>query len=116
MLAKKYRLAKKKDIENTAKKGKKAYSPILGIKFIKNDLSYNRYAIIINKKVSNKATKRNRIKRIISEILRLNNKKVKTSFDFVVSAFPKIIKDDKVLSYQEIEKTLLNLLAKNKLS
>lgn len=98
MLSKKNRLKKKKDFEAVFKTGRKHPLDffILRIKQTSND--FNRFGIIVSKKVSKSAVKRNKIKRIISRILRENNEKMGKQIDVIIQALPVIL--DK--SYEDI--------------
>ncbi|MDO8430007.1 MAG: ribonuclease P protein component [bacterium] len=62
MLAKKYRLPIQRVIQ---KNGKIIRVPYFLIKFFPNDLKFNRFGIIISKKVDSRSSARNKIKRII---------------------------------------------------
>ncbi len=75
MLKKKNRIHLKKDFDRIFKNGYSFYCPELGLKFIDNDLSYLRAAVIVSNKVSKSAVVRNKIKRIIKSYLqeRLKN-------------------------------------------
>lgn len=115
MLAKSYRLTKTKDFDKVMKGGKAVYAPILMLKFIKNELNYSRFGVIVSNKISKKAVKRNLVRRRIREIIRLIFKQIKPGYDFVIIASPKIIIDDKVIKYSKIEQVILNLLKKVKL-
>lgn len=116
MLKKQYRLTKNKEFENVMAKGKAGYRPILMFKFIKNNLKISRVGIIVSNKVSKKASQRNLIKRRIREIIRLIFKNLKSGYDIVIVASPKIIDEQgKVLSYQEIESAVILGLQKVKL-
>ena len=112
MLAKKYRLAKTKDIEAVAKRGQKIFSPYFLIKIFKNDLPHSRITVIVSKKVSNKATIRNRLKRIITEQLRLNFNQIKTGLDILVLISPKILVNGKIVDGEKIKQRLFSNLPK----
>ena len=56
-------LTKKKDFELVFKKGESIKNDFLIFKILKNHLKENRFGFVVSKKVSNKASKRNRIKR-----------------------------------------------------
>jgi len=113
MLKKIYRLTKKKDFERVSKKGKTAFSQILLIKYMKNNLASSRFGLIVSNKISKKATLRNLIKRRISEILRLSLDKIKKGYDIMIIVSPKIFDNKgKVLKYSEIEKNLIQTLQK----
>jgi ribonuclease P protein component len=112
MLQKKYRLAKTKDIEAVAKKGQKLFTPILMLKFLPNKLDYSRVAVIVSKKVSNKAVIRNRIRRVLNEIIRLNFNQIKPGFDILILISPKIMAMGKIINTTEIRKVLAFILNK----
>ncbi len=115
MLKKVNRLAKKKDF-NAIMKARTFFSPFFIIKFRKTDSQATRFGIIISKKVSKFATKRNLIKRRLSEILRLNISRIAKSYDVVLIVSPKIIDEKgKVLNYKDIENNLFGLLSKARL-
>ena len=63
MLAKQYRLTKKKDFDLVFSRGGGARCGFLAGKFLKNNLTQSRFGFVVSKKVSSKATVRNTIKR-----------------------------------------------------
>lgn len=108
MLPKANRLAKEKDFKKTFQKGKSFFTRILGLKALENGLAASRFGIVVSTKVSKKAVIRNKIKRQISEILRLKLDKTKTGYDVVIIALPAIV--DK--KYDEIEEQITSALKK----
>jgi len=108
-LSKKYRLKKRKDFEKVLKKGIYYSGPCLSIKLKRNNLNISRFGIVIGSKISKKAVNRNKIKRRISEVIRLNLPNLKRGFDVVVLVKPDIV--DK--TYQEIEGILVGLFKKS---
>lgn len=106
MLAKKYRLKKETKIKKVLKKGRFFKNKYLRLKLLKNDIKYSRFATPVGLKVSKKAVTRNKIKRRIQEVLRLNWDKIKPGYDILVMVNPSI----KDKEYQQIKQTLLNLL------
>ncbi|GAB4285743.1 MAG: hypothetical protein Kow0081_3680 [Candidatus Dojkabacteria bacterium] len=63
MLPKKYRLEKHR-IPEVARKGKRTYFKSFEMRFLKNEKMENpKICVIVSKKVSKKATERNRLKR-----------------------------------------------------
>ncbi|MDD4607180.1 MAG: ribonuclease P protein component [Patescibacteria group bacterium] len=111
MLAKPFRLTKRKDFENIWQKGKGRLDQFLGIKFLANDLENSRFAFIVSLKISKKAVQRNKVKRQLREIIRLNLDKIKPGYDIIINTRPGILK----LTYQELDQTLIDLLKKLKL-
>ena len=75
-LAKKNRLTNKKDFNLVLRKGFAVKGHFLLIKYIKTALSVPRFGFAVSLKVSGNAVNRNRIKRILSEVVRqyLSNK------------------------------------------
>jgi len=116
MLKKIFRLTKEKDFAKLAKEGSASYAFCLIIKYLKNDLAFSRFGLIVSNKVSKKASTRNLIKRRIREILRLNLKSIKTGYDILIVVSPKIINNQgQTLPYEEMEKILAEIFGKAKL-
>lgn len=111
MLKKKYRLRKTKDFERVYKKGKGAKVGFLAIKFTENNLENSRFGIIVSRKVANKATRRNKIKRRIREAIRKHLEEIKPGYDIIIFAQPSIIEKN----FWEIQECLLKNLKKAKL-
>lgn len=111
MLPAKYRLRLKNDFDRLFKEGKFAGQAFLTLGFAKNKLNNSRFAVIAGKKVSKKAVIRNSIKRKTVEIIRLNLRQIKPSFDLVFIAKPEI----QGKKYKEIEIVVQSLLKRAKL-
>lgn len=111
MLIRKYKLKKDNDFKKVFKQGKYYQEDFIKIKALKNDLKISRFGLMIGLKISKKATQRNKIRRQMEEIIRLNLSQLKPGLDIVILVNPEIIEKD----YQEIEKTLINLFKKAKL-
>lgn len=113
MLPKKSRLAKKKDIDFVFKKGKALNSDFLIFKFLKNQINENRFGFIVSKKISNKAAKRNLVKRrlraaVVSYFKDYNNINNKKSIDVLIITLPKIVNK----SFLEIKEVVHSFLKK----
>ncbi len=100
------RLRTSSDFHKVRESSHKLFSKSLIIYYLDNNLSYPRLGIIVSKKVSKKAVVRNKIKRQIREIFRLNQNKI-SAVDIVVIA-KQAAKDS---SYLQIENNLLKALA-----
>lgn len=88
MLAKPYRLKKKKDIQRVFSQGAYAREGAILVKFCVSKELGPRFGIVVSKKVSKSAVKRNRIRRVISEFLRLNLSGFPQKKDVVVIVLP----------------------------
>ncbi len=105
MLPQIYRLTKNKNFEWITKKGQSIYCRELGLKWIKNDLAFSRFGIVISLKVSKKATVRNKIKRRIRAIIYQSLKTIKPRYDIIISTKPEI----RELDYWQIKEKLEKL-------
>ena len=110
MLKKANRLSKNKEFNRLFKSGRSAYGESLGLKVAPNELGLARVAILVNKKVSKRAVKRNLIKRRLRDIFQQNWLTVLSGYDTVIICLPKTL--DK--TYLELEKELAGLVARIK--
>ncbi|MFA6918818.1 MAG: ribonuclease P protein component [Patescibacteria group bacterium] len=111
MLAQKYRLVRKSDFDLVFKNGKKAFGRLFFVRFTPNKLENSRFAVVISNKISKKATVRNRLRRQVREILRLNIDKFEQNIDAIVN----ILTPSLGCEYEELEKELIELFKKNRL-
>ena len=88
MLAKKNRLTRNKDFDRVFKQGKSAYGQFLGFKIGKNEDAKARVAVIVSKKVSKRAVKRNRLKRQLLEIIRIDWLNKLAGLDLMIICLP----------------------------
>jgi len=71
MLKKEYRIRKQKDFDRIfGKEGAFFSQGFISVKIIENDLPYSRFGFIVSNKVSKKAVRRNRTKRLLREAVR----------------------------------------------
>lgn len=68
MLPKKHRLAKALEVKATTARGRSFFNPYAVIKYQKNSHP-PRFTVIVSTKVSKKAVVRNRVKRVVREII-----------------------------------------------
>ncbi len=83
----------------------------LKAKSTKNNIPLSRFGIVVGSNVSKKAVERNKIKRILRDIIRKNINNIKNGFDIIIITNPQINKKD----YQEVEKDVLSALKNIKL-
>ncbi|MFA6322179.1 MAG: ribonuclease P protein component [Candidatus Buchananbacteria bacterium] len=105
------RLNKEKDIKRVLRLGRSLFSPYFRLKYLQNNLKKTRVTVVVSTKFSKKAVERNRVKRQIREIFRLNLAKISLGCDFVLSVAPAALGTE----YQKLEKEILFLLNKAKL-
>ncbi|HEX8923355.1 MAG TPA: ribonuclease P protein component [Patescibacteria group bacterium] len=72
MLKKRNRISKRKEIDEVKNKGRMFQSPLFGFVWLKKDDTEKKMTWIISKKISKKAVERNKIKRVLAELLRKN--------------------------------------------
>ncbi|MCR1809301.1 ribonuclease P protein component [Haploplasma modicum] len=110
-MKKEYIIKKKSEIDQLFKSKLKSYNKYFMIFLKKSNLNVNfRFAMSIGKKYGN-AVERNKIKRQIRSIIRLNQGSIKVDSDFVIVIRP----NANILSYQEIESLIIELLLKLKI-
>lgn len=108
MLPKENRLQKTRDFDVVFKKGRFFGTKFLSLKYMENGLTATRVGFVVSTKVSKSAVKRNRLKRQMREIFRLNLDKIKPGVDISVIAKPGATE----LEYGEIERDILFALKK----
>ena len=111
MLPKINRLTKKKDFDVVFKNGESIKNGFLAFKILKNNLKESRFGFVVSKKVSNKATIRNKVKRRLRDATHALLKEVKKPTDVVVVSLPGIEKKD----FLEIQKLISDSFKKLKI-
>lgn len=104
-MEKKYRLRKNIEFKRVYNKGKNYWNRNLILYVRKNGLEETRLGITITKKIGN-AVIRNKIRRRMKEIYRLNHERVKPSYDLIFIPKKNVVD----LSYKELENSLIHIL------
>lgn len=100
-----YSLRKNIEFKRVYKNGKNYWNRNLILYVKKNDYDYNRVGFSITKKVGNSVV-RNKIRRRLKEIYRLNIHNLNSGYDLIF-----IPKNNTVdISYQELESAMLHIL------
>ena len=86
-------------------------TPLFTLRIARNNIATSRFGIVVSKKVDKRAVERNRIKRILSSCLQLEEKNIKPGFDIIIS--PK--KESKETIKETICITLTTILKKEQL-
>ena len=90
MLPKINRIKKKKDFEGIFKNGKTLTTSFFILKISKNQLGVSRVGFVVSKKISPKATIRNKVRRRLSGVVEKEIEKIKNGTDLVFIALPGI--------------------------
>jgi ribonuclease P protein component len=108
MLARPNRLTKDTDFKKIAKSARPIHSAHFILKKITCSDKESKFGIVVSAKVSKKSTVRNKIRRRLQEILRINLNKIKKGFKVMIVVKTSAVNKD----YQEIRRDL-ELLLKN---
>jgi len=109
-LKKSLRLTKNFEFIKVYKTGRRLSSLFFTMYIKKNELNFSRLGVSVSKKVG-KSVVRNKIKRRIKEIVRLNYDYIKQGYDIVVSAKPSSVQ----LDFKAMEKELIGLMKRGRI-
>ena len=84
MLPQTSRIKKKKDFETIFKNSKSFKTNLFIFKIMKNELGLSRFGFVVSKKISTKATVRNKVRRRLSEIMKAESKNIKSGIDLII--------------------------------
>lgn len=99
-------LRKTKDIRRVFKEGRTLKAANFLFKGVRNNLTISRFAFVVGLNVSKKANQRNRLKRRMREIVRINLSFIPPGFDIIITALPGAASKD----FKEIETAIKKLL------
>lgn len=102
---KKHRIRKNMEFQKVYKSGKSYGNRNLVLYVYKNELNYTRIGFTVTKKIGNAVT-RNRVKRRMREVSRLNFDKIKPGYDLIFIAKKSLVG----LEYDELEKSVFHIL------
>ena len=111
MLSKKYRFHSRGGVKWVYQHGKTVRSPKAALVFAPNERGFTRFAVVVSKKVEKTAVGRNRIRRRIYEVLRLNFDLIPKKTDYVFVIYSKEIMK---MSFSELEGVLGKLVEESK--
>lgn len=97
MLPRKNRLAKTRDFKEIFRQGRSVKAQGIVLKFQNTKNKTSRFAVVVSKKVAQKAVRRNRIRRIINQALYENTDIPKIGLDAMLIILPEF----KAESFQE---------------
>ncbi len=111
MLSKKYRVKKFKDFDELFDKGEFKSASSFYIKYIENKEDYTKISVVVPKKVAKLAVVRNRIKRQLSEIVRLKYKEIKPGYNILIVCKPGVL----TMQYGQLDREWDYLIEKSEL-
>ncbi len=105
------RLVSRSEFSRVYKNGRSVADKILVLYYLPNLKGHTRFGFTVGKKIG-KAVTRNRYKRILREICRINIQLVLDGYDCVLIARPGIVEEN----YKTIEKSFIKLVKKARLN
>jgi ribonuclease P protein component len=100
MLAKKHRLTRSENFKKVEKEGVVLQTPDFGVAYIdRKDEEPSRFGFVVSTKIAKGATDRNRIRRAMSEAVRITALEVRSGLDVIFLAKTSIVKSptDKIM-------------------
>lgn len=108
MLSRKYRFHSRGGVNYTYKNGKTIRTPNISLVFNNNEKGYERFAVVVSKKVLKSAVGRNRIRRRVYEAIRLELPNFKVKKDFIFVVYNRNVKDMPFIELRKQINALLN--------
>ncbi len=104
-LPREVRIRKKKEFEAVYNGGRKFSHQLFIAFYLKNSYGYSRLGLTVSKKIGN-AVVRNRVKRLIREVFRLNRHELKGNYDIVFNVKKGISNS----SFDDVESAFMDLV------
>ena len=111
MLSKKYRFHSRGGVNYTYQHGKTIRTPNISLIFNKNEKGFERFAVVVSKKVLKSAVGRNRIRRRVYEAIRLELLNYQGPTDYIFVIYNKSIKD---MPFPDLRRAIKDLLEESK--
>ncbi|MBI4434949.1 ribonuclease P protein component [Candidatus Uhrbacteria bacterium] len=88
MLPRSHRLSKQRDVERVSQMGRPVFAPHLTIRAVPNRIGRPRATVVAGLKVSKRSNVRNRVKRLVREVIRRHLPSIRTDADVVIYVKP----------------------------
>ncbi len=111
MLSKKYRFHSRGGVKYVYQKGKTLRRSKMSLVFCENTRGFTRIAVVVSKKVDKSAVKRNRIRRRVYEVLRVNLDKIPKKRDYIFVVYSR---DVATMPFDKLEHMLGELVQESK--
>jgi len=106
VLKRENRIRSKKKFAEIRNEGRVLYSPLFGFLTCRKDDDLKKFGFIVSKKISKKAVDRNRIRRVLSEIVRNNLEKFENGTRVVFLTKQEILGK----KYEEVETEVIKFI------
>ena len=113
MLNKKYRFHSRGGVKYTYQKGKTIRTPNLSLVYNVNERGFQRFAVVVSKKVLKSAVGRNRIRRRVYEAIRLETKDFTAKQDNIFVVYSA---DISTMPFPELRELVKKLLTESLIS
>ena len=107
MLNKKFRFHSRGGVKYTYQKGKTIRTPKISLVFASNPKGFQRFAVVVSKKVLKSAVGRNRIRRRVYEAIRLELPNIPAKHDYIFVIYNRDVKD---MPFPELQDTIRGLI------
>jgi len=112
MLPAAYRLKGDSNFKRLIQRGRRFFLPSLMLRIIPTKQDVSRFGFVVSTKISKKAVERNKIRRRLREIIRLELPRILPGYDVLIAARKDVIK----LNYKDLRDQVLELLHKARLT
>lgn len=106
MLKRENRIRLKKEFTEVKNKGRILYSPLFGFLTYKENDDQKKFGFIVSKKISKRAVDRNKIRRILSEVVRENLERFENGTRIIFLTKKEILGK----KYDEVEKEIKRII------
>ena len=107
MLSKKYRFHSRGGVNYVYRKGKTIRLPKISLVHCVNERGFQRFAVVVSKKVLKSAVGRNRIRRRVYEAIRAELPNIPGKHDYIFVIYSRDVKDMPFLELQDTVKSLI---------
>ena len=112
MLNNKYRFHSRGGVRYVYQKGKTVRRARMSLVFVKNTRGFTRVAVVVSKKVAKSAVERNRIRRRLYEVIRVNFDLVPKKLDYIFVVYSKEVLK---MRFSELESLMGELVEESKI-
>jgi len=112
MLSRKYRFHSRGGVKYTYRHGKTIRTPFISLIYNHNSRGFQRFAVVVSKKVEKTAVGRNRLRRRVYEAIRLLRPEFPRKADYIFVVYNKSLA---TLPFEDLQKLLRDLLKQVKM-